>query len=173
MALRLPRDTVFIRLIGDTPPGAPSIWLGAISDAFVTRGLPVLDVRRADDPVGADAGPATIRRAGSSAFVGTDLEARLEEGGHTTLVFAGGPIEDGLGSTVRHAADLGFRAILAVDACHAGDLGDPTGRRWSAEEVLAMTVAELAGRHAAAVAAEAVLLALNRLRGPRFSPPRR
>lgn len=172
MPLRLPRDTVLIRLLGAAPPRDPSTRLDAVTEAFRARGLPVLDVLRTDEPAAGGREPATIRRAGSSAFVGTDLEARLEEGGHTTLVFAGGPIEDGLASTVRHAADLGFRAILAVDACHAGDLRDGAGAHWPAAEVLAMTLAELAGRHATPAQTEAVLAALNRLRGPRFSPPR-
>jgi len=50
------------------------------------------------------------------AFTGTDLEARLKALGVTQLVLAGVATSVGVESTARHAYELGFNVILAVDA---------------------------------------------------------
>ena len=63
-----------------------------------------------------------------SAFVGADLEARLDELGATTLVFCGALAAHALEASVRHAGDLGYQVFVVADACQATDAVDVDGR---------------------------------------------
>jgi nicotinamidase-related amidase len=56
-----------------------------------------------------------------SAFEGTPLEMALRDCGVRAVVLAGIALEIGIEPTARHAADLGFVPILAVDACGHGN----------------------------------------------------
>ena len=58
----------------------------------------------------------TVTKRGASAFVNTDLEARLKGGGVTQVVIVGVATSMGVEGTARHARDLGFNVTLAVDA---------------------------------------------------------
>jgi nicotinamidase-related amidase len=50
------------------------------------------------------------------AFTNTDLEAHLKSHGVTQLVISGVSTSAGVESTARHASELGFNVVLAVDA---------------------------------------------------------
>jgi nicotinamidase-related amidase len=50
------------------------------------------------------------------AFTNTDLEAHLKSRGVTQVVIAGVATSAGIESTARHAHELGFNVVLAVDA---------------------------------------------------------
>ncbi|MGA7810181.1 isochorismatase family protein [Bradyrhizobium sp.] len=50
------------------------------------------------------------------AFTNTDLEAHLKERGVTQVVIAGVATSAGVESTARHAHELGFNVVLAIDA---------------------------------------------------------
>jgi nicotinamidase-related amidase len=50
------------------------------------------------------------------AFTNTDLEAHLKSRGVTQVVIAGVATSAGVESTARHAHELGFNVVLAVDA---------------------------------------------------------
>lgn len=54
------------------------------------------------------------------AFYGTDLELQLRRRGIDTLVLCGISTNIGVESTARNAWELGFRLIIAEDACSAG-----------------------------------------------------
>ena len=100
--------------------------------------------------------PVTEKRA-HSAFVGTDLEARLREGGVRRLVVAGVLTNGSVEATVRHAADLGFEVAVAADACATFDKVDLDGRSWSAEEVQALSLANLSVEYARILTVDALL----------------
>jgi nicotinamidase-related amidase len=82
-----------------------------------------------------------------SAFIGTDLEARLRDADITAVVVAGVITNNSVEATVRTAADLGFDTYLVEDACFTFARPDAGGRLRSAEEVHDMSLANLSGEY--------------------------
>jgi nicotinamidase-related amidase len=106
------------------------------------------------------AGERVIVKHTGSAFVGTGLQSLLEAGGHSQLVLFGVITNNSVETTVRHAACQGFRVVLVEDACFTfGRMG------WSADEIHAMSLANLEGEYCEVTTADAVLLPLNRAGG--------
>lgn len=98
------------------------------------------------------AGERVIAKQTGSAFAGAALQAALEAGGHKELVLFGVITNNSVETTVRHAACLGFRVILVEDACFTfGRMG------WSAEEIHAMSLANLEGEYCEVASAAALL----------------
>ncbi|MBI1683738.1 cysteine hydrolase [Caulobacter hibisci] len=92
-------------------------------------------------------GEPVIGKSAHSAFVGTDLESRLRVAGIDTLVIAGVITNNSVEATVRHAGDLGFQVLLAHEACFTFARRDWSGVLRSAEEVHAMSLANLDGEY--------------------------
>ncbi|HKQ45494.1 MAG TPA: cysteine hydrolase family protein [Rhizomicrobium sp.] len=84
-----------------------------------------------------------IAKNTNSAFVGTDLETRLNRAGHPPLVVAGMITNNSVEATVRMAGDLGFATWLVEDACFTFGRKDWNGAWRTAEEIHAMTLANL------------------------------
>ena len=82
-----------------------------------------------------------------SAFVGTPLERLLRERGQENLVIAGVITNNTVETTVRHAGALGFQVLLVEDACFTFARRDWSGVLRAAEEVHAMTLANLDGEY--------------------------
>ena len=93
------------------------------------------------------AGETVIGKATNSAFIGTELEARLRSQGIGELVIAGVITNNSVEATVRMAGNLGFEVHLAEDACFTFARRDYAGRLRSAEEVHAMSLANLNGEY--------------------------
>jgi nicotinamidase-related amidase len=175
MTLRLPKDTVLILIDLQVAIDHPK-WgrrsnpeaeekAGRLLQAWRDCGLKVIHIRH-DSTFAASPyrpgqpghafkpevmpidGEHIIGKSANSAFIGTPLEADLEAGGHTTLVIAGVLTQNSVEATVRHAGNLGFRVILAEDACAACDVIDLNGRLWLAEDVHALSLANLNGEYA-------------------------
>ena len=83
----------------------------------------------------------------NSAFVGTDLERQLREGGHDRLVIAGVITNNSVETSVRHAGNLGFDVWLPEDACFTFSKVDWSGMLRTADEVHAMSLANLDGEY--------------------------
>ena len=83
-----------------------------------------------------------------SAFIGTDLMQVLEEIGSTELVVCGVHLQDCVESTVRMAGNLGFMVYLVGDATVSLGQTDINGKKWSADEVHALTLGILDGQYA-------------------------
>jgi len=93
-------------------------------------------------------GEAVVAKKVHSAFIGTDLVARLEAMGRPSLVICGVLLANSVEATVRNAANLGFTVRLPADACWSCDKRDLTGRLWPAEDVHQLTLALLDGEYA-------------------------
>ena len=108
---------------------------GAALAAFRAKKLPVLHVRHLSVRPGATfflpatrgaeihasvapaAGEPVIEKNFPNSFRATDLKQRLDEAGVKHLVVAGMMTQMCVDSSVRQAADLGFKVTLLADAC--------------------------------------------------------
>jgi nicotinamidase-related amidase len=102
-------------------------------------------------------GEPVIAKRTNNAFIGTGLEERLREGGHTNLVVAGVITNNSVETTVRMAGNLGFNTYLVEDGCFTFGRLDWDGRARSADEVHAMSLANLHGEYCTVVSAAALL----------------
>jgi nicotinamidase-related amidase len=107
------------------------------------------------------AGETIIAKHVNSAFIGTDLEARLRRAGHRCLVVTGVITNNSVEATARMAGNLGFDAIVVADATATFARADYEGRPRSADEVHAMSLANLAGEYARIMTTAEVLAALG------------
>jgi nicotinamidase-related amidase len=102
-------------------------------------------------------GEIVIAKRTNSAFIGTDLEARLRAAGHTTLLIAGVITNNCVEATVRMAGNLGFDTYLVEDAAFTFGRADWEGRSRTAAEVHAMSLSNLDGEYCTVVRTEQVL----------------
>jgi nicotinamidase-related amidase len=88
-----------------------------------------------------------IPKTTNSAFIGTTLERKLHSAGIRALVITGVSTNNSVEATVRMAGNLGFETYLVADACFTFAKPDYDGRPRSAEEVHAMSLANLDGEY--------------------------
>ena len=140
---------------------------------FRHKGAPIFHVRhasrnpasrfRADQPGYAvkdeareQPGEPVIVKHVNSAFIGTDLEARLRQAQIENLVIVGVTTNHCVETTTRMAGNLGFKAKLVRDASWAFDRDGLDGEQFPAAQVHAMTLANLSGEFAEIVTADDV-----------------
>jgi nicotinamidase-related amidase len=145
--------------------------------AFRRRGAPVFHIRHEGtrpnssflpsrpgyavrDEAREHPGEAVITKRVNSAFIGTDLEARLHASNITALVICGATTNHCVETTTRMAGNLGFDAALVRDASWTFDRTGPDGDKHSAEEIHAMTLSNLNGEFARIVTTADVIAAL-------------
>ena len=121
-------------------------------------GQPGHDFKPECQPV---AGEAVIAKETNSAFIGTDLEARLRGANHTLLIVAGVMTNNSVEATVRMAGNLGFDTYLVEDACFTFGRRDWRGTWRTADEVHAMSLANLDGEYCGVVRTREVLEAVG------------
>ena len=147
-------------------------------DAFRENGAPIFHVRHqgtgpnssflpdgtgypVKDEARERAGEPVIVKRVNSAFIGTDLETRLRAADIRTLVICGATTNHCVETTTRMAGNLGFDASLVRDATWTFDRIGPDGDAHSAEEIHAMTLANLNGEFARIVSAQEAVAALR------------
>jgi nicotinamidase-related amidase len=96
----------------------------------------------------------------NGAFIGTGLEPHLREHGIAALVVVGLTTDHCVSSTARLAGDLGFETYVVHDATAAFEMEGYDGRRFSAEDVHAVTLVNLQGEFATILSTADVLAAL-------------
>jgi nicotinamidase-related amidase len=145
--------------------------------AFRTKGAPIFHIRHQGTHPGSSfapdrtgylvkdeaqerAGEPVIVRRVNSAFIGTDLEARLRAAGIRTVVICGATTNHCVETTTRMAGNLGFDAWLARDATWTFDRTGPDADEHSAEDIHAMTLANLNEEFARIVWTAQVIAAL-------------
>jgi nicotinamidase-related amidase len=169
--MRLPADAVLLIIDAQEAVDGPRHGVGACPEvetniaalvaAWRAEGLPLAHVGRqsASSPLPPLDGEIVIVRNATSAFIGSDLEARLDELGATTLVLCGAIATHALEASARHASDLGYQLFVVADACQAAETVDLRGRLWPAEDVRALALARLKGETATVVDVATTLLA--------------
>jgi len=92
-------------------------------------------------------GEKVIPKKVQSAFVDGAMGNHLRQTGSDHLVVCGVITNNSVETTVRHAANLGYEVTLVEDACFTYPKRDARGLLRSAEEVHAMSVANLDGEY--------------------------
>lgn len=106
-------------------------------------------------------GEAVIVKQVNSSFIGTGLEAALRSAGIGRLVICGATTNHCVETTTRMAGNLGFDACLVRDATWTFDLIGPDGETHAAEDVQAMTLANLHGEFARIVSTHEMIRELD------------
>lgn len=140
--------------------GRPVVHVQHLSrepDSPYRPGQPGCDFK---DEVRPRSGEFVVQKATNNAFIETGLGPLLDDRGIDTLVVAGVITNNSVEATVRMAGNLGYRTYLVADATATVDRTDLDGRHWPAEEVQALTLANLHGEYATVTNTTAVLAAL-------------
>ena len=116
--------------------------------------LPCNAIKREVAPIGRE---PVIEKQVNSAFIGTDLQKRLDADGIESLVIIGLTTDHCVSSTTRMAGDLGFSAIVAADATAAHERLSYDGARHSAETVHELALANLHQEFAAILTTDQIL----------------
>jgi nicotinamidase-related amidase len=106
------------------------------------------------------AGEPLLIKTVNSAFIGTDLEARLHEAGVRQVVLFGIATDMCVSTTARMAANLGFDLVVVGDACHTWAQRAPDGTLFDADTMHRVHLATLATEFGRVVDTADVLQAL-------------
>ncbi|HYM62999.1 MAG TPA: cysteine hydrolase family protein [Thermoanaerobaculia bacterium] len=120
-------------------------------------GQPGCDFKDVAQPA---AGERVFDKSVHSAFIGTDLETWLRDRGINAIVMTGVITNNSVEATARHSSDLGFETIVVADATFTFGRRDYEGRERTADEVHAMSLANLDGEYARIATTAAILYSL-------------
>ncbi|MGN6186601.1 MAG: cysteine hydrolase family protein [Thermoanaerobaculia bacterium] len=96
-------------------------------------------------------GETIVEKSTNSAFIGTTLEAQLRASKIDALVLTGVITNNSVEATARMAGNLGFRTFVVADATATFGRDDFNGQWRSADDVHAMSLANLQGEYATIV----------------------
>jgi nicotinamidase-related amidase len=107
-------------------------------------------------------GEALVVKSVNAAFIGTDLDLRLRRLGATTIVAFGLTTDRCVSTTVRVGANMGYRIIVAGDACAACDQPGLDGATIPATLAHAVHLATLADEFAEVALVDEIVAGLSR-----------
>ena len=137
--------------------GRPVIHVQHLSrepDSPYRPGQPGCDFK---DEVRPQAGELVVQKSTNNAFLDTGLGPYLDDKEIHTLVVIGVATNNSVDATVRMAGNLGYETFLVADATATADKTDLAGRIWRAEEIQALTLANLNGEYATVLSTEEIL----------------
>jgi nicotinamidase-related amidase len=102
-------------------------------------------------------GEPILHKSVNSAFIGTDLEARLKKLGAREVVLCGLTTNHCVSTTARMAGNLGFTTYVVSDATAAFAMKTPAGRDLDPELLHEVGLAELHGEFATVLRTEDVI----------------
>ena len=102
-------------------------------------------------------GELIIEKSIPCAILKSGLEKNLTQQSIRTLVLIGASTNNSIESTARTASNLGFKVIVVADACFTFAKTDYAGTARTAEEVHAMSLANLHGEYAQVMASAELL----------------
>lgn len=108
------------------------------------------------------AGEMVITKHTNSAFIGTELEDVLRQRNIGTLVICGVITNNSVETTARMAGNLGYQTYVVSDATATFDKVDFDGQLRSAEEVHALSLANLQGEYATVVSSAQLLAEIQK-----------
>lgn len=137
--------------------GRPIIHVQHLSkqpDSPLRPGQPGCEIK---DEVRPLPGEPVVQKSVNSAFIGTTLEADLRRHGRTTLVLTGLQTNMCVSTTARMAGNLGFTTYVVSDATATFDNVGPDGKRYGAELLHDVALADLHGEFATVLDTRALL----------------
>lgn len=106
-------------------------------------------------------GEHVVEKNVPDAFIASTLERWLRVRGIGALVIAGVSTNISVECSVRSAGNLGFAVSVPADACFTFARRDHAGRQRSADEVHAMSLANMAGEYATIIDTERAIALLD------------
>lgn len=140
------RPIVHVRHISRSPESI--FWPGQSGAQFQPRFAPLAQEH-------------VVEKNVPDAFAATGLERWLRVRDIGQLVIAGVITNNSVEATARSAGCLGFEAIVASDAAFTFDLRDLNGRLWPAEDVHALSLANIAMDYAAVRSTAEIVAAMQ------------
>jgi nicotinamidase-related amidase len=117
-------------------------------------GQPGNAIKKIVEPIGNE---PVIPKKVNSAFIGTDLQKRLEAQEITTVVLAGLQTDHCVSTTARMAANLGFKTIVLSDATATFDRTSPTGEKFNSQLIHEINLSSLHGEFATVMTSDKLL----------------
>jgi nicotinamidase-related amidase len=121
-------------------------------------GQPGIDFKPGFAPL---AGESVVEKSVPTAFIGTSLEALLRGRGADSLVIVGVITSNSVEATARVSGNLGFNTFVVSDGTFTFGKADFAGTFRTADEVHAMSLANLNGEYATVLITDAVLAAIK------------